>query len=272
MPFAIINGVTLHYEVQGAGIPLLLLSGLGYPAWQWHRMAPLLAKSFQVIMPDNRGVGLSDKPPGPYTASLLAADNVGLVDALGLERVAVMGHSMGGFIAQALALEHPQRVSKLILASTNFGGPRHIPISAQAMAVLGDVAGDAVMRFKSGLTVSTAAGFADRNPQFVAQWLAWRAENPVDSAAYAAQMSIGLALLDESAAFEKRLPAVTAPTLILFGVEDAVVPAANAQLLARQIAQSEICLLPDAGHFFPLEVPEEAAHAVIEFVLRSSEV
>ena len=118
MPVVRTNSIDLYYEVQGAGTPLVLLAGLGYPGWQWHRMAPLLAQRCQVFTLDNRGVGRSDKPAGPYTASLLAADTVGLLDALGIEQAAIMGHSMGGFIAQALALEYPQRVSKLILAST----------------------------------------------------------------------------------------------------------------------------------------------------------
>ena len=268
MPTIKTNGIDLYYEEQGAGAPLVLLGGLGYSSWQWHKMAPLLARRFLVITPDNRGVGLSSKPPGPYTASLLAADTVGLLDALGIERAAVMGHSMGGFIAQALALEYPQRVSKLILAATNFGGPRHVPITPQAMAVLSDLRGDAVTRFKNGLAVSTAAGFAERNPQVIEEWLTWRAANPVDPAAYQAQMAIGLALLDESAAFERKLPALAVPTLILFGAEDAVVPPANAELLARQISHSEVHILPNAGHFFPLEAPEAAAQVVSEFLLR----
>lgn len=270
MPLVQTNGINLYYEVHGAGTPLVLLPGLGYPAWQWHRMAPLLAQQLQVIALDNRGVGQSDKPAGPYTAALLAADTVGLLDALGIEQAAVMGHSMGGFIAQAMALEYPGRVSKLILASTNFGGPRHAPITPAAMQVLSDVSGDAVTRFKNGLAVSTAPGFAERQPALVEQWLAWRAANPVDPAAYAAQLSIGLGLLEEAAAFEHKLPALAMPVLILFGAHDAVVPPANAELLARQIAHSEVHILPDAGHFFPLETPEEAAQAVAEFVLRSS--
>lgn len=267
MPFVSTNGIRLYYEVHGAGAPLVLLSGLGYPAWQWHRMVPLLAQQLQVITLDNRGVGQSDKPAGPYTASLLAADTVGLLDALGIEQAAVMGHSMGGFIAQALALEHPLRVSKLILASTNFGGPHHAPITPAAMQVLSDVSGDAATRFKHGLAVSTAPGFAGREPALVEQWLAWRAANPVDPAAYGAQLSIGLGLLDEAAAFEHKLPALTMPTLILFGAHDAVVPPANAELLAQQIPHSTVYILPDAGHFFPLETPEEAAQVVTEFIL-----
>lgn len=272
MPTIRTNGIDLYYEEQGTGTPLVLLGGLGYPSWQWHRMVPLLAERLRVITPDNRGVGLSSKPPGPYTASMLAADTLGLLDALEIDQAVIMGHSMGGFIAQALALEYPQRVSKLILAATNFGGPRHVPITAAAMKVLGDVSGDAVTRFQNGLAVSTAAGFAERHPELIAEWLAWRAANPVDPAAYGAQMAVGLALLDEAAAFERKLPAITAPTLILFGAEDAVVPPANAPLLAQQIPHSAVRILEGAGHFFPIEVPEAAAEVVTEFILRSPAV
>lgn len=271
MPIVRTNRIDLYYEVHGAGQPLVLLAGLGYSGWEWHRMAPLLAPFFQVITPDNRGVGRSDKPAGPYTASMLAADVVGLLDGLDLPRAAILGHSMGGFVAQALALEHPQRVSALILASTNFGGPRHVPITPAAMAVLTDTTGDAATRFAQGVRVSTAPGFAERQPALVAAWLAWRAANPVDPAAYQAQFAIGLALRDAASAFEAKLPAVTAPTLILFGAEDAVVPPVNAALLAAQIPGSEVHLLPGAGHFFPLEVPEAAARVVVDFIARSNE-
>lgn len=266
MPIVHTNGIELYYETQGAGTPLVLLAGLGYPGWQWHKMAPLLAPHCQVILPDNRGVGRSSKPPGPYTASLLAADTVGLLDALEIEQAVILGHSMGGFVAQALALEYPQRVRSLILAATNFGGPRHVPITPAAMAVLTDTTVDPVTRFRNGLDVSTAPGFAARQPEVIAAWLAWRLANPIDAAGYQAQLAIGLGLLSEEACFEHRLPSITAPALILFGAHDAVVPPANADLLARQIAHSRVHILPDAGHFFPLETPEEAARVVIEFI------
>lgn len=272
MPFATTNGIQLYYTVQGRGTPLLLVPGLGYPGWQWHRMAALLAQHFLVITPDNRGVGRSDKPAGPYSASMLAADTVGLLDVMRIKRAVVMGHSMGGFIAQAMALEYPERIDKLILASTNFGGPRHVPVTPTAMAVFADVTSDPVTRFRNGLVVSTAPGFADRHPEIIQQWMDWRLANPIEPAAYQAQLAIGLGLLDAAAAFDQKLAAIEAPTLILFGAYDAVVPPANAELLAQQIPRSEICILPDAGHFFPLEVPEEAAQVVVEFVKRSSDL
>lgn len=266
MPKAHVNDIDLYYEVHGEGIPLVLLSGLGYSMWQWHLMVPYLEKHFQVILLDNRGVGGSDKPAGPYTASILAKDTVGLLDALNIDKAIIMGHSMGGFVAQAMALEYPEKVDRLILASTNFGGPRHVPITAEAMTVLSDLTSDPVTRFKNGLVVSTAPGWADENPEMIERWLAWRVSNPIEPVHYQAQLAIGLSLVPEDAAFETRLENISVPTLILFGEHDKVVPPANADLLAKQIRGSEIRIFPNAGHFFPIEIPDEAAQAVIDFV------
>jgi 3-oxoadipate enol-lactonase len=265
MPKSTSNGIQLYYEIHGEGTPLVLIAGLGYSMWQWHKMVPLLAEDFRVITFDNRGVGESDKPAGPYTAQMLAADTAGLLDALNIEKAIVMGHSMGGFIAQAMALDFPQRVEKLILSSTNFGGPHHVPVTPEAMKVLTDVSSDPVTRFKNGLIVSTAPGWAERNPQLIQEWIEWRSAHPIEPGPYQAQLAIGLGLLPEAAAFEEKLAALNVPTLILFGEHDKVVPPENATLLAKQIVNSKVVILPDAGHFFPIEVPETAARAVIDF-------
>ena len=265
MPKARANGIELYYEIQGAGLPLILISGIGYSRWQWHRMVPFLTEHFQVITFDNRGVGQSDKPQGPYSAQLLAADTAGLLDALGVERAMVMGHSMGGFIGQAMALDFPEKVEKLILCSTNFGGPHHVPITPEAMQILTAVNVDAPTRFRNGLSISTAPGWVDRNPQLVEEWTKWRVANPVEPQHYQAQLSIGLSLLPEAAAFEHRLTRLDVPTLILFGAHDKVVPPENADLLAAKIRGSQLVIFPEAGHFFPMEIPEAAARAVIEF-------
>jgi 3-oxoadipate enol-lactonase len=265
MPKTTSNGIELYYELHGEGKPLVLISGLGYSLWQWHRMVPLLSEHFQLITFDNRGIGQSSKPPGPYTAQLLAADTAGLLDALNIEKAIIMGHSMGGFIAQALALDFPQWVDKLILCSTNFGGPHHIPLTPQAMEVLTDVNRDPLTRFRNGLVVSTAPGWPEKNPEMIQSWIEWRAANPIEPAPYQAQLSIGLSLLPESAAFEDKLSRLNLPTLILFGAHDKVVPPANAILLAERIGKSEVVIFPDAGHFFPIEIPQAASEAVIRF-------
>ena len=259
------NGIEIYYEIHGSGMPLVLIAGLGYPAWEWHKMVPLLAEQFMVITFDNRGVGLTEKPAGPYTAALLAADLAGLLDELGLEKAIIMGHSMGGFIAQAFALEYPHSVSKLILCSTNFGGPNHVPISAEAMQVLADTRSEPLTRFTNGLIISTAPGFAETHPEIIQEWREWRLANPLHVAGYQAQFAIGLSLLSPDAAFEQKLDQISSPTLIIFGAHDKVVPPANAELLAQKISGSQVVILPDAGHFFPIETPQAAAELVISF-------
>ena len=265
MPKAQTNGIELYYEVHGEGKPLVLISGLGYPGWQWHKMVPLLAETFKVIAFDNRGVGQSDKPAGPYTAGMLAADTAGLLDALSIEKAVIVGHSMGGFVAQALALDFPQRVEKLILCSTNFGGPNHVPVTPEAMKVLTDVSSDALTRFKNGLAVSTAPDWSEKNPEMIEEWIQWRVANPIEPVHYQAQMAIGLGLMPEAAAFENKLSRLNVPTLILFGAHDKVVPPANADLLAKKIAGSTVLIFPDAGHFFPIEIAEAASRAITDF-------
>ncbi|MBI5934379.1 MAG: alpha/beta fold hydrolase [Chloroflexi bacterium] len=265
MPKVQTNGIELYYETHGTGKPLVLISGLGYPLWQWHKMVPFLAEQFQVITFDNRGVGQSDKPAGPYAAQMLAADTAGLMEALGIEKAVIMGHSMGGFIAQAIALDFPQRVEKLVLCSTNFGGPRHVPVTPEAMAVLMDMTSDPLTRFKNGLKVSTAPGWSEKNPEMIDEWVKWRVANPIEPIPYQAQLAIGMALMPEAASFESKLPRLAIPTLILFGAHDKVVPPANASLLSGKIAGSKAVIFADAGHFFPIEIAEAASRTVIEF-------
>lgn len=266
MPLVTVNDINLYYEIHGSGDPLVLINGLGYDLWMWHRMVPGLAEHFQVLTFDNRGVGQSDKPAGPYSAQMLAGDLAGLMETLGIKEAAVMGHSMGGFVAQALALSRPDLVSKLILSATNFGGPNHIPITQEAMAILMDTQSDPVERLRRGIAVSCAPGFAEANSELIQGWIAHRIEAPLDPAAYQAQLAVGLALLTPEACFERRLKEVQAPTLILFGEHDKVVPSGNAELLTREIGDSTIKILSAAGHFFPLEVPEAANAAIVDFL------
>ncbi len=123
-------------------------------------------------------------------------------------------------------------------------------------------------RFKNGLMVSTAPGWAEKNPQTIEEWIQWRVANPIEPAPYQAQLAIGLGLLSAAEAFQDKLPRLKIPTLILFGAHDKVVPPANASLLSEKIPGSQVIIFPDAGHFFPIEIPEIAAQAIIEFTER----
>jgi pimeloyl-ACP methyl ester carboxylesterase len=263
MPKVKANGIEIYYEIIGSGEPLLLISGLGYGLWQWHKMVPGLAARYQVLAFDNRGAGQTDKPPGPYSASMLAADTAGLLKALDVGPAIVVGHSMGGYVAQELALTRPDLVRTLVLASTNFGGPHHIPITPEALAVIMNQSLDPAEYMRRGVAVACAPGFAEAHPDIVEEMIAYRASAPVPPVAYQAQMAVGLALMSEEACFEHRLKNLTIPTIILTGAQDRVVPPGNADLLHNAIPNSRVCVLENAGHHFAIEAPDRAVAALL---------
>ena len=128
---------------------------------------------------------------------VLADDLAGLLAALDVEQAAVMGHSMGGFVAQALVLSRPKLVSKLILSATNFGGPNHIPVTQEALAVLMDMQADPIERLRRGIVVSCAPVFAEDNPDVVEAWVDHRVNNPLDPQGYQAAEEDGFPAANE---------------------------------------------------------------------------
>src|ERR1700723_3154263 len=123
MPFTENQAATIYWDEQGSGEPLLLIMGLSYPSYMWHRTRPLLAQNFRTIAFDNRGIGQSDVPPGVYPIAQMASDAAAVLDAANVSSAHVFGVSMGGMIAQEFTLQYPQRVRSLILGCTNAGGP-----------------------------------------------------------------------------------------------------------------------------------------------------
>ncbi len=139
--------VKIAWESRGEGPPLLLIQGLGYGRWSWEPIVPGLAARHQVVFFDNRGIGESDKPKGPYTAAQMAGDALQVMDEAGIERAHVLGASLGGMIAQELAVAAPERVDRLVLACTTPGGPDH---RADARGHAAAVCGGSVTRAGSG--------------------------------------------------------------------------------------------------------------------------
>lgn len=267
MAKAKVSDIEISYQVSGQGHPLLLIAGVGYGGWFWHKLVPRLAEHYQVITFDNRGAGDSDKPDGPYTVPMMAADTAGLMDALNIREAAVMGHSLGGFIAQELAVTRPELVGKLILGATTHGGLNVIPITPEALEVLTNRKGDPVELVKRGIAVACAAGFAERQPEVVQECMDYRFSNPVPAAQYQAQVAAGAAMsaLTEEQVVE-RLGRIKVPVLILFGEQDSVVPPGNAGLLAQKIPKSRVHLVPNAGHMYPLEAPQATAEIIHVFL------
>lgn len=254
--------VHIAWERHGAGPPLLLVHGLGYARWGWEPVLPALAERFEVVLFDNRGIGESDAPPGPYTVAELAADAVGVLDEAGVGRTHVIGTSLGGMVAQELALSCPDRVDRLVLASTTPGGPGAHPmpqvtvdLMAQAATLEPEVA---LRRFvENALTPETVAA----RPELVERILAHRLATAQAPAAWAAQAAAA-AGFDAS----DRLAELTAPTLVQTGNEDTVVDARNSELLAGALPDARLERFPGTGHLFFWEQPGPFVASVTRFL------
>lgn len=272
MQKVVTNGIEIAYQVQGKGDPLVLIAGVGYGAWFWHKVNPGLAEEYRVITFDNRGAGESSKPTGPYSVQMMAEDTASLLDHLELNNACILGHSLGGFIAQELAVSRPDLVGKLILASTNHGGMNVIPITAQALAVLTNREGDPLDLVKRGIEIACAPGFAEREPGVVQELIAYRFTNPVPPDQYQAQVTAGagMAAFNEDQVSE-RMGSIRVPTLILFGEYDNVVPPGNAELMGNKITDARSVIIPATGHIFPIEDPEKTVLVIKEFLKDQNE-
>jgi pimeloyl-ACP methyl ester carboxylesterase len=259
MPSATLpDGVRLYYETRGAGEPLLLVMGRASDHHGWGAVPGDFATRWQVIVYDHRGTGQSDKPESPpYTTRGFAQDAVGLLDQLGIERAHVYGISMGGMVAQWLAIEHGTRVGALVLGCTSPGLAHGVRRLARVEA---DIASGNMLRvltkFYSPLYMLTHLNeLAAMQP----------AAQPMP--AYAEAMhgaaSIGHEAWDQ-------LPTITAPTLVIYGGRDEIAPAANAHRLAERIPGAELHIVPRGRHMFYLEFRTEVDRVIGDFLQRHS--
>jgi pimeloyl-ACP methyl ester carboxylesterase len=265
MKFALSGDVRIAYEERGDGPPLLLVHGLGYDHHGWGPQPALLAGDFRLLLVDNRGVGESDAPEGPYSVAELAADAVAVLEAARVERAHVVGVSLGGFVAQELAISHADRVDRLVLLSTSPGGPNQHPMPARTVAAF-----SAYQRLEreAALRLGVENSCGDRavrdRPDLVDEVYAYRLERAPPIEPWRAQWIAGA----EFDAFD-RIPEITAPTLALTGGGDVVIDPRNSELLAERIPGARLQVAPDRGHLLFWEEPELVARAVREFLLES---
>jgi 3-oxoadipate enol-lactonase len=222
----------------------------------------LLASDFRVVVLDNRGVGDSDVPDGPYSVREMAADVVAVLDAAGIDAAHVFGVSLGGFIAQELALAHPERVRRLVLCSTSPGGPNAFPTPSRGVEAFGRFP---TMDRDAGLRLMAENSLGDHavreRPELVEEVYAYRLERAPSVAVWQAQ----LAASRSHDAYE-RIAAISAPTLVIHALADTVIDSRNGELLAGRIPGARLELVPDRGHLVMWQEGERLAPIVRDFL------
>jgi len=251
-------GISIHVEAVGTGTPVLLLPGLGATVGSWGPLLSDLAARHRCIAVDNRGSGSSDLPDGRFGMADMADDACAVLDALGVERAHVVGSSLGGMVAQALALRHPRRVRSLTLAASSPGVtsiPSHPSLAYHLLAARSRSIAARTRHLNAILHgPATIVDHPERLDESVGG-LGFPSGAGVRRQLRAALRWSGL----------HRLRRIGVPTLVLHGSHDRLVPAVNARLMARLIPEARLHLLERAGHFFITDAPVEAAAAILGF-------
>ncbi|MDD5166230.1 MAG: alpha/beta hydrolase [Candidatus Omnitrophica bacterium] len=253
---------SLYYEVHGKGEPLLLIAGLGSDSSSWAGVIKIFSAQFRTIVFDNRGTGRSGIIRKPYTIRRMADDTVRLLNHLGIERAHVIGHSMGGYIAQEIAINYPGRINKLILEAT-------APVSSKRNNAL---------FFEFYKKLRKKENFAD----WVRAWTFWSfSPKTFDSGSFvgtfikkAAEYPYPVsadgfkAQIEAIATFDARpkIGAIKAKTLILEGKDDILITPQEAAMLAKNIHKSVFQLLDDVGHCIHIENPKLFTGIVLKFI------
>jgi 3-oxoadipate enol-lactonase len=249
---ALDGGTRLHWESAGTGSPVLLIHGLGLSGGAWWRTVEALSPILRVLTFDHRGIGLSRSATPAFTTEAMADDAASILDELGLDSAHVYGISLGGMIAQQLALRHPARIRSLVLGATQAGGRRAVHAGAEVMAFFRQ---RSHMNKEEAAWASVEFNYGERcraeHPGRIAEDIERRLEQPFNAQAYRAQLF--------AASMHNcygRLDSVRAPTFVVHGAQDRVIPAANAELIAERLPNCRLTVLEDTGHQYPTEAPE----------------
>jgi pimeloyl-ACP methyl ester carboxylesterase len=265
MPFTRNGAVKLYWESIGEGPPVLLIAGRGMTVDGWWATIPVLTGSFRVITFDNRDTGRSSRMSWPYSVAQMAEDAVAVLDAAGAPRAHVYGISLGSLVAQEVAIRHPDRVQALVLGASSAGGFAAFMPTSFVQTFFGRAG---AMTLEEADWASVSITYAEktrrRHPERIFTDIAQRSTSPVQPLESLRQA----AAVTAHDAYD-RLSQVAAPTLVVHGEQDRVIPPANALVLAENIPGAELQVWPDAGHMYIIDEPQ-ADQEIARFLLRHS--
>jgi aminoacrylate hydrolase len=253
------DGCRVAYEVVGSGHPMVLIPGLGGSGRFWSDVVPHLASKFEIVVVDHRGAWRSDRPSGSYSIETIAKDTVGILRSLGLGQAHIVGHSTGGLVAQAIALDHPEMVSSLVLSGTWASFDAQMTEMFRARAEVLERAGPAVYQRLTHALCFPAA-YIEANADAL--------ERAVDEAALALEpikvSLVRIAMLSRSS-YVDRLGGLNVQTLVVAAQDDPLIPFAQSILLRDAIKTSRLERL-DGSHFFPRVHPRRFAGLLLNFL------
>jgi len=261
-----VNGIEIYYEMHGQGYLLVLIMGLRRNAEWWYRQIPTLSKHFKVLVFDNRGAGRTDKPKMDYSIRLFADDTAGLMEALGIREAHILGVSMGGYIAQELTLNYPDRVKGLVLACTGPGGKRAVLASPERLKKFTANEGLTPEEIlKKNMDIYFSDEYIKKNQEKMDEFIkiSLRYYQPPD----AFERQFAACLRHDTV---NRLSRIDVPTLILSGDDDPLVPPENSKILNALIPRSELVFFPGKRHCFFLEEADQFNQRVTGFLLSKS--
>jgi pimeloyl-ACP methyl ester carboxylesterase len=257
-----VGDVQIAYREWGRGEPLLLITGFGATMDIWDPVLVIeLAAHYRVIVFDNRGLGGTTAPAADFSIEQLADDTAGLMGALGLERAHVLGYSMGGYVAQELLLKYPQRVTRLVLMGTGCGGGEGIAPRAEVLQALSDMSGSIDEVIQRVISVLVPDDWGSSHGTYL-RGILLRPTEPPSPESLARQRQA----MDSWQGTCERLSAVHAPTLVLSGTADQVLPPANAMLLVNRIPGAWLAQFPGGGHGMQYQYPKQIAATIHAFL------
>lgn len=265
MPTTQVGSHTVWYDDCGSGHPLLLLTGLGGSRLGWWKQIEPFSRKFRVINMDNRDAGDSALGTGAYGIADMAEDTAGVIQNLKLKPTHVVGISMGGMIAQELAIRHPESVDRLVLVSTTAGGASNVSPRPEIAALLARSPGeDPEARVRRTYTLISGTGYMAEHPEDLDR--IWRnaLAKPMSLESY--QRQLGACMAHYAQGTADRLAQITAPALVIHGDYDPLIPYANGKYLAGHIKTARLVTLPGVGHLTPVEAAEQFNREVLEFL------
>lgn len=264
MPYVHANDIDIHYTEAGEGEPLLLIMGITAPGSGWAAHAASWKAHFRCIMPDNRGVGFTDKPAGPYSSAQMADDMAGLLNEVGLRSVPVVGLSMGAAVAQQLALRHPENVDSLVLMCPWARCDRYAKALFRHMTALkARLRPEEFMAFMQLLIYAKATWDSGEAYAAMQQAREEAAQGPYPQPLHGLEGQ-AIACLEHDVLAD--LQQIGVPTLVLGGADDRFIPSWMSEEVAERIPDCEIRLYPGTGHAFHFERVEEVNEKVLEWL------